>query len=159
MNKGEFLIKYNTAIQVANNAFSKLGLAAKKFTKVYADEYSDLADEEYFLRKEFAETEGEGVSKKAKKDEDGNFIVNNSKEKELFAALKAWKKEPIGFEMNKFTPIKLEGKLLFMSAPIYDELNGYVFDVSEEDYLATLEAEMIKQEAETKQQSSFNKHL
>jgi len=150
MNKGEFIQKYNVAVQVANTAFSRLGLAAKKFTKAYADEYSDLSDEEHFIRKEFAQTEGEGVNKKAKKDENGNFIMDDSKEKESVSAIKSWKKEPIEFEMNKFTPIKLEGKLLFMSAPIYDELNGYVFDVSEEDYLAAIEAEIERQNAEKK---------
>lgn len=150
ITKGEFLIKYNTAVQVANSAFSKLGLSAKKFTKAYADEYSDLSDEEHFIRKEYAETEGENAAKKAKKDQNGSFIMDDSKEKELFAALKAWRKEPIEFEMDKFEPIKIEGKLLFMSAPIYEELNGFVFDVSEEDYLANLEAEMIRQQEENK---------
>jgi len=147
MNKGEFLIKYNVATQVANNAFSKLGLAAKKFTKAYADEYSDLADEEHFLRKDFAELD---ENKKAKKDQQGQLILDDSKEKELFKALKAWKKEPIEFELNKFTPIKLEGTLLFMSAPIYEELNGFVFDVEEEVYLQALEIEIQKQDAEAK---------
>lgn len=151
MKKGEFLIKYNVAVQLANAAFSKLGLSAKKFTKAYADEYSDLADEEHFIRKEFAETEGEGASKKAKKDQNGGLIIDDSKEKELIKALKAWRKEPIEFEMDKFEPIKIEGKLLFMSAPIYDELNGYVFDVSEEDYLANLEAEIERQDNEAKE--------
>lgn len=141
MNKGEFLVKYNTAVQVANTAFSKLGLTAKKFTKAYADDFSDLADEEHFIRKDFAKI----VDGVAQKDQQGNLVMDDSKEKELFTALKAWKKEPITFELDKFTPIKLEGKLLFMSAPIYEELNGFVFDVEESVYLEALEAEVIRQ--------------
>lgn len=141
MNKGEFLVKYNVATQVANTAFSKLGLTAKKFTKAYANEYSDLADEEHFIRKDFAKI----VDGVAQKDQQGNLVMDDSKEKELFTALKAWKKEPITFELDKFTPIKLEGKLLFMSAPIYEELNGFVFDVEESVYLEALEAEVIRQ--------------
>jgi hypothetical protein len=139
MTKGEFLVLYNTAGQVANNAFSKLGLAAKRFTKAYADEYSDLADEEHFVRKEFAQLD---ENKQAKKDQQGALIMDDTKEKELVAALKAWKKEPIEFELNKFMPVKIEGKLLFMSAAIYEELNGFVFDVSEDDYIAAVEAEI-----------------
>jgi len=141
MKKGEFLVLYNVANQVANNAFSKLGLAAKKFTKAYVNEYSDLADEEHFIRKNHCKI----VDGQAQKDQQGQLVMDSSKEKELFADLKEWKKEPIEFELNKFAPIKLEGKLLFMSAPIYDTLNGYVFDVSEEDYLAAIEAEIIRQ--------------
>ncbi len=141
MNKGQFLVKYNTAAQVANTAFSKLGLTAKKFTKAYANEYSDLADEEHFIRKDFAKIV-EGV---AQKDQQGNLVMDDSKEKELFTALKAWKKEPIEFDLDKFTPIKLEGKLLFMSAPIYEELNGFIFDVEESVYLDALESEVIRQ--------------
>lgn len=141
MNKGQFLIKYNVAHQLANNAFSKLGLAAKKFTKCYADEYSDLSDEEHFVRKDFAKI----VDGVAQKDQQGQLVMDDSKEKELVAALKAWKKEPICFDIDKFAPIKIEGKLLFMSPAIYDELNEFVFDVSEEDYLNTLEAEIIRQ--------------
>lgn len=141
MNKGEFLVKYNVATQVANTAFSKLGLTAKKFTKAYANEYSDLADEEHFIRKDFAKI----VDGVAQKDQQGNLVMDDSKEKELFTALKAWKKEPIEFELDKFTPVKLEGKLLFMSAPIYEELNGFVFDVEEIVYLDALESEVIRQ--------------
>jgi hypothetical protein len=146
MNKGQFLIKYNIANQLANNAFSKLGLAAKKFTKAYAEEYSDLSDEEHFVRKDFAQLEGG----QAKKDQQGQLVMDSTKEKELFASLKKWKKEIVEFELDKFTPIKIEGKLLFMSAAIYDELNGFVFDVSEEDYLTALEAEIIRQDLEAK---------
>jgi hypothetical protein len=153
MKKGEFLIKYNTAKQVSEAAFSKLGLAAKKFTKAYQDEYADLSDEEHFLRKDFAIIEGEGVNKKAKTERLQNgaeiLVMDDSKEKELFAALKAWRKEEISFELDKYEPIKLEGKLLFMSAPIYDTLNGYVFNVSEEAYLEALEAEIIRQQEES----------
>jgi hypothetical protein len=145
MRKSEFLIMYNTAVQVSNTAFSKLGLAAKKFTKVFADEYSDLADEQHFLDKDFAELDEQ---KKPKKEQNGTFIIDTKKEKEHFAALKAWKKEEIEVDFSKFTPIKLEGKLLFMSAPIYDTLNGYVFDVPEEVYLEALEAEMVRQQEE-----------
>jgi len=141
MNKGEFLIKYNVANEVANKAFSKLGLMAKRFTKAYKYDYDDLADEEHFVRKDFAKLEGG----QAVKDQQGQLVMDSAKEKELFAALKAWKKEPVGFELDKFAPVKLEGKILFMSAPIYDELNGYVFDVSEEDYLSAIEAEIIRQ--------------
>jgi hypothetical protein len=143
MTKGEFLIKYNIANQLANNAFSKLGLAAKKFTKAYADDYGDLADEEHFVRKDFAQI---GEDKQAKKDQQGQLIMDSTKEKEFVAALKAWKKEPIEFEVDKFTPIKIEGKLLFMSAAIYEELNSFVFEVSEEDYLTALEEEIIRQD-------------
>jgi hypothetical protein len=147
LNKGEFLLKYNVASQVSNNAFSKLGLAAKRFTKAYADEYSDLADEEHFVRKDFAQI---GEDKQVKKDQNGGLIMDDTKEKELVAALKAWKKEPIEFEVNKFTPVKIEGKLLFMSAAIYEELNGFVFDVSEDDYIAAIEAEIERQDKEAK---------
>jgi uncharacterized small protein (DUF1192 family) len=45
-------------------------------------------------------------------------------------------------------PVKIEGKLLFMSAAIYEELNGFVFDVSEDDYIAAIEAEIERQKAE-----------
>ena len=145
LNKGEFLLKYNVASQVSNNAFSKLGLAAKRFTKAYADEYSDLADEEHFVKKDFAQI---GEDKQVKKDQNGGLIMDDTKEKELVAALKAWKKEPIEFEVNKFVPVKIEGKLLFMSAAIYEELNGFVFDVSEDDYIAAIEAEVERQKAE-----------
>jgi len=141
MKKGEFLVLYNVATQVANTAFSKLGLSAKKFTKAYANEYSDLADEEHFIRKNHCKI----VDGQAQKDQQGQLVMDDSKEKELFADLKEWKKEPIEFELDKFAPVKLEGKILFMSAPIYDELNGYVFDVSEEDYLSAIEAEIIRQ--------------
>jgi hypothetical protein len=142
LNKGEFLLKYNVASQVSNNAFSKLGLAAKRFTKAYADEYSDLADEEHFVRKDFAQI---GEDKQVKKDQNGGLIMDDTKEKELVAALKAWKKEPFEFVVNKFVPVKIEGKLLFMSAAIYEELNGFVFDVSEDDYIAAIEAEVERQ--------------
>jgi hypothetical protein len=145
LNKGEFLLKYNVASQVSNNAFSKLGLAAKRFTKAYADEYSDLADEEHFVRKDFAQI---GEDKQVKKDQNGGLIMDDTKEKELVAALKAWKKESIEFEVNKFVPVKIEGKLLFMSAAIYEELNGFVFDVSEDDYIAAIEAEVERQNSE-----------
>jgi hypothetical protein len=74
--------------------------------------------------------------------------MDDTKEKELVAALKAWKKEPIEFEVNKFVPVKIEGKLLFMSAAIYEELNGFVFDVSEDDYIAAIEAEVERQNSE-----------
>ena len=143
MNKGEFLIKYNTAIQVANTAFSGLGISSKKYTKVYKDDYDDLADEEHFIRKDFAKI----VDGVAQKDQQGQLVMDDSKERELVAALRAWKKEPICFELDKFTPIKLEGKLLFMSAPIYEELNGFVFDVSEEVYLEAVEKEIQRQQS------------
>ena len=143
MEKGEFLIKYNVAIQVAEQAFNKLGLAAKRYTKAYADEYSDLADEEHFVRKDFAIVEGEGINKKAKTERLQNgaevLVMDDSKEKELRAALKAWKKEKVSFELDKHTPIELTEKLLIMSAPIFEELNGYVFIANEEDYLKALD--------------------
>jgi hypothetical protein len=154
MNKGEFLIKYNVASQLANNAFSKLGLAAKKFTKAYAEEYSDLADEEHFIKKDFAQI---GEDKQAKKDQQGQLIMDSTKEKEFVAALKAWKKEPIGFELDKFTPVKIEGKLLFFSPAIYEELNGFVFDVSEEDYLIAIEAEVERQDKEAEEKAKKSK--
>jgi len=141
MTKAEALIILNTALQVSETAFSKLGLASKRFYKTFASDYSDLADEEYFVKKDFAKLEGG----QAVKDQQGNLVMDTAKEKELFAAVKAWKKEECDIDWSKFTPIKLEGKLLFMSAPIYDTLNGYVFDVSEEDYLAAIEAEIIRQ--------------
>jgi hypothetical protein len=149
MTKGEFLIKYNVANQVANQAMGKLGLTAKRFTKAYADEFGDLADEEHFIRKDFAQLDEQ---KQAKKDQQGQLILDDIKEKELVAALKAWKKEPIEFEFNyaKFQPVKLEGKALFVSAVIFEELNGFVFDVSEEDYLEAIETEIAKQNTETK---------
>ena len=145
MNKGTFLTKYNIANQVANQAFSKLGLTAKRFTKAYADEFGDLADEEHFLRKDFAQLD---ENKQAKKDQQGQLVMDDSKEKELVIALKAWKKEPIAFEFNhaKFLPAKLEGKALFVSAVIFEELNGFVFDVTEEEYLEAIESEVAKQE-------------
>jgi len=143
MRKGEFLVLYNIASQVSNTAFSKLGLAAKKFTKAYANDFSDLADEEHFVRK----THSKIVDGQAQKDQQGQLVMDDSKEKELFADLKEWKKEPICFELDKFTPIKLEGKLLFMSAPIYEELNGFVFDVSEEVYLEAVEKEILRQQS------------
>ena len=146
MNKGTFLKKYNIANHVAENAFGKLGLSSKRFTNAYSDEYTDLSIEESFIRKDFAEI---GEDKKPKKDQQGNFIIDDSKEKELVAALKAWKKEPIVFEFNhaKFLPAKLEGKALFVSAVIFEELNGFVFDVTEEEYLEAIESEVAKQEA------------
>lgn len=148
MNKGQFLILYNVANQVANNAFNKLGLSAKRYTKAYADEYSDLADQEHFIRKDFAELD---ENKKAKKDQQGQLIMDSSKEKELSEALKAWKKEPIEFELDNFIPVKIEGKQLFMSPAIYEELNGHVFNVPEEEYYAAVEAEIARQkELETK---------
>lgn len=149
MTKGEFLIKYNIANQVANQAMGKLGLTAKRFTKAYVDEFGDLADEEHFIRKDFAQLD---ENKQAKKDQQGQLILDDTKEKEMVAALKVWKKEPIEFEFNhaKFTPVKLEGKALLVSAVIFEELNGFVFDVSEEDYLEAIEAEIAKQNTETK---------
>ncbi len=141
MTKAEALIILNTALQVSETAFSKLGLTAKKFFKAFSDEYSDLRDEEYFVRKDFAKLEGG----QAVKDQQGNLVMDTAKEKELFAAVKAWKKEECDIDWSRFAPIKLEGKLLFMSAPIYDTLNGYVFNVSEEDYLAAIEAEIVRQ--------------
>jgi hypothetical protein len=147
MNKGEFLVLYNTAAQVANNAFNKLGLAAKRYTKAYADEYGDLADEEHFIRKDFAQLD---ENKQAKKDQQGALIMDDTKEKELVAALKAWKKEPIEFELDNFIPIKIEGKLLFMSPAIYEVLNGHVFNVPEEEYYAAIEAEIERQDKEAK---------
>lgn len=143
MNKGEFLIKYNTAIQVANTAFSGLGISSKKYTKVYKDDYDDLADEEHFIRKDFAKI----VDGVAQKDQQGQLVMDSLKEKELFVALKAWKKEPICFELDKFTPVKLSGKTLFISPAIYEELNGFVFDVSEEVYLEAVEKEIQRQQA------------
>jgi len=141
MTKEEALIILNTALDVSETAFSKLGLASKRFFKAFSENYSDLRDEEYFVRKDFAKLEGG----QAVKDQKGNLVMDTAKEKELFAALKAWKKEECDIDWSKFAPIKLEGKLLFMSAPIYDTLNGYVFNVSEEDYLAAIEAEIIRQ--------------
>jgi hypothetical protein len=146
MNKGEFLIKFNISNQLANQAFSKLGLAAKKFTKVYAEEYSDLADEEHFVRKSFAQIE----NGQAKKDQNGSLILDDSKEKEMVSALKAWKKEPIEFSVDKFTPVKLEDNLLFLSPAIFDELNGFVFEVNEDDYIKIIEAEVLRQNENTK---------
>jgi hypothetical protein len=35
-----------------------------------------------------------------------------------------------------------------MSAAIYEELNGFVFDVSEDDYIAAIEAEVERQNSE-----------
>jgi hypothetical protein len=37
---------------------------------------------------------------------------------------------------------------LFFSPAIYEELNGFVFDVSEEDYLIAIEAEVERQNKE-----------
>lgn len=143
MKKGEFLIKYNVAVQVSEQAFNKLGLAAKRFTKAYADEYSDLADEEHFVRKDFAIVEGEGVNKKAKTERLQNgaevLVKDDAKEKELRVALKAWKKEEISFKLDKHKPIELTKKLLVMSAPIFEELNGFVFIANEEEYLEALD--------------------
>lgn len=143
MDKGQFLIKYNTALQVANTAFSKLGLTAKKFTKAYKDDYDDLADEEHFIRKDFAKV----VDGQAQKDQQGQLVMDDSKERELVAALRAWKKEPICFELDKFTPVKLSGKTLFISPAIYEELNGFVFDVNEEVYLEEVEKEILRQQS------------
>jgi phosphotransferase system HPr-like phosphotransfer protein len=143
MNKKEFLIKHNIASHVASKAFGKLGLTAKRFTKAYANEYEDLSDEEHFIRKDFAKI----VDGSVQKDQQGQLVMDGTKEKELVAALKAWKKEPIEFEFNnaKFQPVKLEGKDIFIAADIFEELNGFVFDVSEEDYLKAVEAEITKQ--------------
>ena len=145
MNKGEFLKKYNIANYIGENAFSKLGLAGKRFTNAYSEDYEDLSLEESFIRKDFAEI---GEDKKPKKDQQGQWVIDDAKEKDLALALKAWKKEPIEFELIKFMPVKIEGKLLFMSASIYEELNGFVFNVSEDDYIAAIEAEIEKQKAE-----------
>jgi len=142
MNKGTFLLKINLANRLSNEAFSKLGLASKKCVNAYKDEVTDLNDEQHFVMKDFAQLD---ENKQAKKDQNGGLVMDDSKEKELVAALKAWKKEPIEFELDKFAPIKIEGKLLFMSPAIFDELNGFVFDVSEEDYIEAVEAEVIRQ--------------
>lgn len=143
MTKGEFIVKYNIANEVANKAMGKLGLTAKRFTKSYTDEFNDLADEEHFIRKDFAKI----VDGTAQKDPQGHLVIDDTKEKELVVALKAWKKEPIEFEFNKpkFQPVKLEGKDIFVSSVIFEELNGFVFDVSEEEYLKTIEEELAKQ--------------
>lgn len=147
MNKGEFIVKYNIANQVANTAYNKLGLSAKRWMRAYNDEYTDLSDQEYFIKAAFAELD---ENKKAKKDQQGLLIMDSSKEKELSEALKAWKKEPIEFELDNFIPVKIEGKQLFMSPAIYEELNGHVFNVSEEEYYSAVEAEIAKQNSETK---------
>jgi hypothetical protein len=102
MTKGEFNRKINVATQVANTAFSKVGLSATKFLKAYTNEAGDLADELYFVRKDFAELDEQ---KKAKKDQSGNLIMDDSKEKEMVAAIRAWGKEPIQFELDKFVPV------------------------------------------------------
>jgi len=143
MNKGEFNRKVNVATQVANTAFSKVGLSATKFLKAYSTEAGDLADELFFVKKDFAELD---ENKKAKKDQSGNLVMDSVKEKEMVAAVRAWNKEPIEFELDKFIPVELVGKQLFMSAPIYEELNGFVFQVSEEDYLEGLETEIKRQD-------------
>ena len=142
MTKGEFITKLNIATQVANTAFSRVGLTAKRFTKTFNEEYADLLDEQYFIKKDFAELDEKG---QAKKDQQGNLILDSSKEKEMVTALKLWNKEPFEVDFSKFKLVKLTGKELFMSAVIFDELNGYVFDINEEEYLNELEAEIIRQ--------------
>lgn len=145
MTKREFLIKYNVASQVAEKAFGKLGLSAKRFTKAYSEDFSDLTDEEYFIRKDFAQLD---EAKQAKKDQQGQLLIDDTKEKELVVALKYWKKLPIDFEINhdKFKPVKLEGRDLFVTAVIFEELNGFVFDLSEEEYLEAIEARLSKED-------------
>jgi hypothetical protein len=130
---------------MAIKAMGKFGLSCKRFTKSYQNQYEDLADEEHFIKKDFAQFDEQ---KQAKKNQQGQLIMDDSKEKELVAALKSWKKEPIEFEFdhNKFAPVKLEGKDIFVSAVIYEELNGFVFDVTEEEYLEAIESEVAKQE-------------
>lgn len=145
MTKGEFINKYNIATHLANTAYSKLGLICKRFTKAYADEYGDLQDELYFIRAGYAEKEGE----KLKKDQQGQLIMTmtSEQEKKLSSEIKEFNKQELPFGVDKFTPVKLEGKLLFMSATIYEELNGLVFDCEEDVYIEALEEEIKRQDS------------
>lgn len=138
MTKKEFLILYNTANFMANNSFNKLGLICKRFTKAFTDEFSDLADEEYYIRAELAPKEGETI----KKSHNGQPIISADKDKELSEKLNAWKAEGMKIDFSKwslFTPDLAKDKKLFLISPeIYETLNGFVFSLSEEDYFSCL---------------------
>ena len=140
--KGEFLVVYNTANFLAENSFTKLGLTAKKYCNAFKEDYEALALEEtYEVRAPFYLK----VDGKVSKNDKGAPIVDESKEKELSAALSAWKKQPIELT-GTFTPITtLLPKALMISPAIFDTINGHVINIDEEVYLEIVGAELEKE--------------
>lgn len=138
MKKGEFLVVYNVSVDVSNQMFNKLGLKAKKFTNKFKGLYEDLSLEEIYIRYDFAIKEGEAF----KKDEKGTPIVKAESEKEFLKKLSEWKKEEVEVDLSDFTFVELDEKLIKMLPPsIYDTLNGYLFSVSEDEYLSIITKE------------------
>lgn len=138
MTKGEFITIYNTATFISQRAFNKLGLKAKAFTKSQLSIFEELADEEYYLRAELAE---KNEDKTIKKDANQQLIITAENEKLLLPKLKAWKKEKV--ELNDFKvfipELPKDEKLFLVSPEIFETLNGYVFQLNENDYLDILE--------------------
>ena len=138
MNKGEFLTKYNTAIYLSQRAFNKLGLKSKTISNEYKNLFEELADEEYYLRAEFASKNEDGT---AKKDSNQQLIVTLENEILLISKLKAWKKEEVEVTVSSkiFIPTFPKDENLFKISPeIYDTLNGFVFELDEEIYFDIL---------------------
>ena len=143
MTKKDFLIIYNTASYLANNAFNKLGLKSKFFTNAFKSDYDVLSDEEYYLRAELAEKDN-GVPRK---DQSGQLVVSLDNDKKLAVELKKWKSEEFILDKSKlspFVPTEKDEKCFMISPEIYETLNGFVFDLDEEKYLEILEKNKIK---------------
>ena len=135
MTKIEFIEKYNTCFSVSNQLFNKVGLIAKRCCNKYKEGFDDLSLEELYIRYEFAIKEGESF----KRDANQQVIIKADSEKEFNTNFRNWKNEPYSYEI-KFTPIVFEEKFIKMIPPsIFDVLNGFLFDISEEEYLSIIE--------------------
>lgn len=137
MTKKDFLIIYNTASYLANNAFNKLGLKSKFFTNAFKSDFEALADEEYYIRAELAEKDN-GVPRK---DVNKQLVVSLENDKKLVVKLKEWKSEEFILDKSKlapFVPTEKDEKCFLISPEIYETLNGFVFELSEEKYLEIL---------------------
>jgi hypothetical protein len=137
MKKGKFLVKYNTAVNLSQKFYNKLGLKAKSFTNTQLSVYEELADEEYYLMAELAEKKEDNS---LKKDANQQLILTAENQKLLHLKLKSWKNEEV--ELNEFKPfipeLPKDNHLFLISPEIFETLNGFVFQLEEEDYLNIL---------------------
>lgn len=129
LTKRDFLVLFNSCNHIGQKIHNKLGLFCANFCRKYAYIFEKLSTEEKEIDAIPEIVSGKGVVEKSE-------------------LLLKWKSELLGINLDKHTVYIPNEKDLgyFIVAPdLYLTLNGFIFELSEEDYLAALEAEIIVQ--------------
>jgi hypothetical protein len=143
--KAEFLIALNTCNAASGVMYNKLGLVCKRFAREMKNIHEDIADEELAIYYEHGIKEADAYKHETYPNgAKGAIIVKADKQKQFNTEMKALKNQKLSkaqlAQIAKFEKIEVDYKVLGTLDPaLFDVLNGVIFHVTDEVYLAATE--------------------